>query len=569
MWLLAIATTWAQSIEIPWTARLLRPEGAPFQGPVAVELRLYPDPTGVIPRWTELFNLSAEDGFVSVRLGAGSHPLEVEHLQGDTHIEVWVNGGQLGARERLSDVPSAAIARSVATAPAPPTPDCPGQDGAIVVDTELGGLRVCVDATWKFVALSDLPTSGGGGGAGGFARFDRLPVTPFRARVFAGEPSFGIRGGINPQYVLAPEPESGGSGWSFLSGTLDIQFSREFRDTSAGVTLVGKDVCADDDRTYWLLSHSSGDHYLTATSHDAATTHWTYKIGTGSGSAYHGLCDVDLTSVSAWFGPNGGTQTFLRLDKATGAVQAQTRSSTSLGFINSLVAHNGTTLAQTEYQILALDADGHVLWDDLLPTGHAGVGFATDGDSIYFVHVKDTDQWVYVSQLDPDTGAILNQREYNSGNNVNLKVAGNSGDRVVLTPDGQLFAALEEQGLDNLIILSIDLTSTSYQFHRADPSGSGRFLQALGMHSDHGTGVVLFGRRIESSGAQTHSVLTMPSTTPGAAALSTFWTASSAPSSAVAMNPASYAFVDYGAAGSSPTVTALAVSVPSTVQSSW
>ena len=53
----------AADVQVSWSGRLLDSAGAPLNGPVTAEIRLYAVDEGGVPTYSEPFVLDAQDGF--------------------------------------------------------------------------------------------------------------------------------------------------------------------------------------------------------------------------------------------------------------------------------------------------------------------------------------------------------------------------------------------------------------------------------------------------------------------------------------------------------------------------
>jgi hypothetical protein len=149
----------AAPVRVAHSGRVLGSDGAPVEGSPSFELRLYPSASSTTPFHAESFSVTLQGGFYSVVLGeAVGNPLDSDELVGPTWVGVVVGGVELTPRQQLSEVPVAAVARSVRgdVVLAASTACNSVNSGALVYDG--GVVKVC-DGT-AFQALV------GGGAAG-------------------------------------------------------------------------------------------------------------------------------------------------------------------------------------------------------------------------------------------------------------------------------------------------------------------------------------------------------------------------------------------------------------------
>jgi hypothetical protein len=94
---------------VTFTARLVNGTTA-FDGPVQVQLRLFPGPSGGSSVWSETHDTTAASGLVSLAMGERT-PLDASVVNGTPlHLQVTVNGTDLSPRLAIGSVPYALVA---------------------------------------------------------------------------------------------------------------------------------------------------------------------------------------------------------------------------------------------------------------------------------------------------------------------------------------------------------------------------------------------------------------------------------------------------------------------------
>jgi hypothetical protein len=94
---------------VTFTARLINGTTA-FDGPVQVQLRLFPGPGGGSSVWSETHDTSAVGGLVSLAMGERT-PLDASVVNGaPLYLQVTVNGTDLAPRLAIGSVPYALVA---------------------------------------------------------------------------------------------------------------------------------------------------------------------------------------------------------------------------------------------------------------------------------------------------------------------------------------------------------------------------------------------------------------------------------------------------------------------------
>jgi hypothetical protein len=151
----------AVPVQVPWQARLLGPSGAPLEGPQTITISLFDGRDFPSVRWSDTFEVVAEDGYVSVVLGSGA-PLDAHSFATfETWIEARVAGQLLGPRFQLMAVPYAAVAESVRFVNGLSSLSCQGEGGRLVFDHSIGSLRVCDGSNWVAVGVQTIVSTGG------------------------------------------------------------------------------------------------------------------------------------------------------------------------------------------------------------------------------------------------------------------------------------------------------------------------------------------------------------------------------------------------------------------------
>lgn len=134
LWLLGVllATSAAQAapVTLEHQARLLDITGEPISGPVSVSVSLFGSELATDPSWTDSYQLTLDDGYFNVLLGAQGN-LDAAELAGPRWIELSVAGGKVGERIPVRPVPSAVYAHTAQSLA-----------GSSVTATPSGGLRV-------------------------------------------------------------------------------------------------------------------------------------------------------------------------------------------------------------------------------------------------------------------------------------------------------------------------------------------------------------------------------------------------------------------------------------------
>lgn len=147
----ALAT--AAPLSIEHQARLVDASGAPIDGSVVMQLRLYPSATSTTSLWSNSYTTNATEGYVNVVLSNGTPALSTTLFeQPELWLETQVGATVLGPRERLHSAPYAIrseIAERVAVASGAPTGTC--TDGAVALDPTTKALRICQGSTWVVV----------------------------------------------------------------------------------------------------------------------------------------------------------------------------------------------------------------------------------------------------------------------------------------------------------------------------------------------------------------------------------------------------------------------------------
>jgi hypothetical protein len=159
-WTWMAGTVVAAPVELTWQARLTDSGGAPVDGPVPIEVRLYGSASGTDVRWQDDFAANFADGFVSLTLGTGQALDHGLFATGDLWVELrhGVAGTPMGPRQRISHSPRAVMAEAIRVEGAATTSSCAGQTGAIVYDTTLSALRLCDGTQW--IRITDPPETG-------------------------------------------------------------------------------------------------------------------------------------------------------------------------------------------------------------------------------------------------------------------------------------------------------------------------------------------------------------------------------------------------------------------------
>ncbi len=148
----------ATPVTLNWQGRLLNTDGVPLDGPLDVELVLYPDAVTSTSFHTETVDpADVNDGFIAVRLGADSNNLlHSEDLMGGAWVQLKINDNDLGGRTELLSVPYAAVASQL-DGPARLT-----DTSATCTGTTIGTLRFrndtfegCTSAGWQSLVTAN------------------------------------------------------------------------------------------------------------------------------------------------------------------------------------------------------------------------------------------------------------------------------------------------------------------------------------------------------------------------------------------------------------------------------
>jgi hypothetical protein len=107
--LLAPASAFATSVELPYQGRLTGVDGAPITGQHTITVRLYNAANSVV--FTEPFiNIDIDDGFFSVQLGADPTNYDLQHTVVGTSTSIGIEvdtGGEMSPRSPIGSVPFA------------------------------------------------------------------------------------------------------------------------------------------------------------------------------------------------------------------------------------------------------------------------------------------------------------------------------------------------------------------------------------------------------------------------------------------------------------------------------
>ncbi len=147
---------WAAPAQLGHQGRLLDDAGVPVEGEVSLLFRLYDDAASGSVVWEETHDVSAENGFYSVVLGAdeASNPLDVSLVADNAlFLELVVDGGDpLSPRHGLNSVPYAMVATQAESV-----------QGGLVDASEVrvnGSVVVDADGAWAGTAMAWSDLSG-------------------------------------------------------------------------------------------------------------------------------------------------------------------------------------------------------------------------------------------------------------------------------------------------------------------------------------------------------------------------------------------------------------------------
>ncbi len=153
---LSSTAAWAAPAQLGHQGRLLDDAGVPVEGEVSLLFRLYDDAASGSVVWEETHDVSAENGFYSVVLGAdeASNPLDVSLVADNAlFLELVVDGGDpLSPRHGLNSVPYAMVATQAESV-----------QGGLVDASEVrvnGSVVVDADGAWAGTAMAWSDLSG-------------------------------------------------------------------------------------------------------------------------------------------------------------------------------------------------------------------------------------------------------------------------------------------------------------------------------------------------------------------------------------------------------------------------
>lgn len=154
----------AADVQVSWSGRLLDSAGAPLNGPVTAEIRLYAVDEGGVPTYSEPFVLDAQDGFVSVVLGAGGGLGSGQFQQGPVYVAVAVGSGsnELTPRGLITHTPLAASAAGLQLGVGG---DCDA-DNVGVMNYQSETLQLCTADGWREIQLASVGDGSTAGNAG-------------------------------------------------------------------------------------------------------------------------------------------------------------------------------------------------------------------------------------------------------------------------------------------------------------------------------------------------------------------------------------------------------------------
>jgi hypothetical protein len=162
----------AVPLQITHQARLTNAAGAPVDGAVTVEARLFDAATTGNQLWFDDFAATAVDGYVSVLLGSETALPSSVFDRPEVWLQVSAGGTTLAPRTRVVAVPYAMradVAEGVEIDASPAVEPC--TSGAMVYDTSFQALRVCVGSAWRILRSDPMPAGPYGDGASGAATF--------------------------------------------------------------------------------------------------------------------------------------------------------------------------------------------------------------------------------------------------------------------------------------------------------------------------------------------------------------------------------------------------------------
>ncbi len=214
-------------MEMTYSARLLDSIGEPIEGSVVLQVNLCTSEIDSSADWTDTFSVSATGGYVSLVLGSGSQTLSTElFATGEVWAETKIGVQVVGPRQRLTSVPSAAVAWGVRMESSPGQTACLGRDGELFYDTTLQTLRFCDGANWQSIVTGTQIGEVAGaaqwtdGTTATSCETYRRPDSPYKYAGTTGNGQYRIdpdgSGGVAP-FVVQCDMTTQDGGWMNLS----------------------------------------------------------------------------------------------------------------------------------------------------------------------------------------------------------------------------------------------------------------------------------------------------------------------------------------------------------------
>jgi hypothetical protein len=142
LWVLVVFPTVASAVpvQVPYSGRVLTAAGLPVDGPVSLDVRLFPSDIATTPSFDEVFsNTPVDAGYFHVVLGANAlDPLDSASLGDAAWVELRVNGALQGARTPLGASPFAARAHDAARIAGVPVSGTPTNGQVLSYATSTG-----------------------------------------------------------------------------------------------------------------------------------------------------------------------------------------------------------------------------------------------------------------------------------------------------------------------------------------------------------------------------------------------------------------------------------------------